>query len=344
MNIMNILIPSPYFHSFQYVATIVNELYFNNKAKILISKPDNGKNLWINDFVTVFSNKYIRERIDNRDILWLDTPLIYYFDESEIIDSYDKLYVCSRYNYELYRKYFRIDGIIGRPINYKIANKFEWKPFDERIYDFVIINPYADAPKSRKNWWLIKKVLDYMKDRVSYFIITGGVFSDYEKFKIISESKFLLFLSYVEGFGMPPIEAAYLGCIPIVLDVPAVNEFDFVYKIPIKERKILKYNHAIRGAEEDLYDEHVIEISGAGIKKIYVKMPKIVIKPKVIGAKESYIEKAYVDEDEVIRYVENLYNSSITELEKISIDVMRKARRFVEETDNKIKKMIYEEH
>lgn len=52
-----------------------------------------------------------------------------------------------------------------------------------------------------------------------------GYVSEYEKLNIIKNSRALLFPSITEGFGIPPVEAAFLGVQSIVSDVPPMNEF-----------------------------------------------------------------------------------------------------------------------
>jgi len=45
--------------------------------------------------------------------------------------------------------------------------------------------------------------------------------------KAISMSKVLAFPSRSEGFGIPPLECAKSGCVPVCLNVPAVNEMPY---------------------------------------------------------------------------------------------------------------------
>ena len=67
-----------------------------------------------------------------------------------------------------------------------------------------------------------------------------------------------LHTSHSEGFGMPPLEAMYLGCPLIYLDTPAVNEFAVGLKVPVEfEREV----YSIHGGKCPLYkvpiDEYV---------------------------------------------------------------------------------------
>jgi glycosyltransferase involved in cell wall biosynthesis len=48
--------------------------------------------------------------------------------------------------------------------------------------------------------------------------------SDTEKFRRIKQSRLMLFLSYFEGFGYPPVEAQYCGVPCVTYDLPVLRE------------------------------------------------------------------------------------------------------------------------
>lgn len=48
--------------------------------------------------------------------------------------------------------------------------------------------------------------------------------SETEKFKLYKQSELLLFPSYFEGYGYPPIEARYCGCKVVAFDLPVLRE------------------------------------------------------------------------------------------------------------------------
>lgn len=48
--------------------------------------------------------------------------------------------------------------------------------------------------------------------------------SDLEKFSLLSRSKLLLFPSYFEGYGYPPVEAAWMGVPTVAYDLPLLQE------------------------------------------------------------------------------------------------------------------------
>lgn len=55
-------------------------------------------------------------------------------------------------------------------------------------------------------------------------IIFTGKLSDNALYTLISESTFLIQPSLYEGFGLPPLEALYLGTKPIISDIPVFKE------------------------------------------------------------------------------------------------------------------------
>ena len=77
---------------------------------------------------------------------------------------------------------------------------------------------------------MISDILVFKRDNLVRYEF--GSVSDELKAKLLSESRFLLWTSFVEGFGMPVLEAMVVGTVPIYTDVPAHNEF--AVGIPIK--------------------------------------------------------------------------------------------------------------
>ena len=55
-------------------------------------------------------------------------------------------------------------------------------------------------------------------------IIIKGYVSDDELVSLMNNADFFIYLSFYEGFGLPPIEAMYMGCPVIVSDIPAHRE------------------------------------------------------------------------------------------------------------------------
>ena len=55
-------------------------------------------------------------------------------------------------------------------------------------------------------------------------IIIMGYVSDLELVSLMNNAEIFIYLSFYEGFGLPPIEAMYMGCPVIVSDIPAHRE------------------------------------------------------------------------------------------------------------------------
>ncbi|AXI48998.1 hypothetical protein C1J03_19565 [Sulfitobacter sp. SK012] len=59
--------------------------------------------------------------------------------------------------------------------------------------------------------------------------------TDVEKFQLLARSKLLLFPSYFEGYGYPPVEAAWMGVPTVAYDLPLLKEVagDAVRSVPL---------------------------------------------------------------------------------------------------------------
>jgi len=60
---------------------------------------------------------------------------------------------------------------------------------------------------------------------VNVKVILKYEISEIEKFKIIKESSVMIFPSYFEGFGIPPLEAIYCQTPVVVFDLPVLQEY-----------------------------------------------------------------------------------------------------------------------
>lgn len=63
---------------------------------------------------------------------------------------------------------------------------------------------------------------NYLKDNAK--IHFTGRLSDDEMYKLVQSASFLIQPSLYEGFGIPPLEALYLGTKPIISDIPVFKE------------------------------------------------------------------------------------------------------------------------
>jgi glycosyltransferase involved in cell wall biosynthesis len=58
----------------------------------------------------------------------------------------------------------------------------------------------------------------------NFFIELHSQISDEDKFVLLAQARMLLFTSYFEGFGYPPVEAAWMGVPTVAYDLPVLRE------------------------------------------------------------------------------------------------------------------------
>jgi glycosyltransferase involved in cell wall biosynthesis len=173
------------------------------------------------------------------DIAWLDTPNCLEQLKQPIRLGYIKprwkrLYVTCEWNRELAQNVgVHVDDVIYRFIN-PIAFTIQSR---EKKRDFSVIG--ANYPYDRKNLKLIAKVCDKLK--LNMEALTNAPFikrklqhgvSDKEKFKWLSESKFILHIPFSGGFEMPVLEAMACGVVPVYSEIPCLKEY--AIGIPVK--------------------------------------------------------------------------------------------------------------
>ncbi len=95
-----------------------------------------------------------------------------------------------------------------------------------RGYTFVLILGSGDVPKN------IKKEIEKKANEYGVTMEYKHTLNDFQKFVEIKRAKVLLFPSFFEGFGYPPIEAQYMNTACVAFRIPVVEEtspnIDFV--------------------------------------------------------------------------------------------------------------------
>ncbi|MEM2262157.1 MAG: hypothetical protein QXK24_06880 [Ignisphaera sp.] len=245
MRKINIIVPSLTFSSFSYVGKIVKAL--------LLSLVDNMFNP--NDIVLSTSYLFgsLNVRVDDAflcvmdgsrwcDIAWVDTALQI---PSVSISNPARFYTCSFWDKNKLEKLgIRVYGVVPRPVNPLI---YRFKP-SEKIYDFYVCGWYREP--DRKNF----RFVDYVSQRHNVKIVgltnySGrfaerydfGSLRENDKFDLIGKSRFCLFLSGSEGFGMPVLESMSMGVPVVYLDAPAHNEFAVGLKVKADRVERYKY-------------------------------------------------------------------------------------------------------
>jgi len=255
---VNIRCPMGAFGSLNYLAKLMKSILSTEGIEeITVS----------NEYKEGYHNVLIDEGVSSviyrrkADIWWTDTPAMIpnpYHKIDEILlneQLFKKHYTVSEFNKRHYKE-LNIpveDTIIPRPINPIL---FNYKTdYDRTTYDVITIGKHCIC--DRKNLKLQREV--FLELNFKYCVVSNvwmpkrpnltqfdfGSLTDEQKAKLLSKSKFLLWTSFIEGFGLPVLEAMAVGCVPIYTDVPAHNEF--AVGIPIKpEDEIKSHCYGVR--------------------------------------------------------------------------------------------------
>ena len=238
---INIICPNR-FGSLNYLGNLTKEILKNHKVTVSDKYEPEAHNILIDEGVT---SVIYRRRAD---VWWTDTPAMIYRSKDhikKIIESenlFSKHYTVSEFCKQIYKdQNIPVeDTVIPRPVNPILFNyRTNYK---DTLYDIAFIGFMDNI--DRKNVRISESII--LKHCIRSVMVTNalipvrpfitkynfGSITDEQKAQILSKSKFLLFPSFVEGFGLPPLEAMSVGCIPIYSDVPAHNEF--TVGIPIK--------------------------------------------------------------------------------------------------------------
>ena len=272
MKKINIRCPIGKFGSLPYLSTLMKQLLEQLRPSIEVTISNEYKPNYLNILIDEGVSSVIYKR--KADIWWTDTPAMIpnsYHKIDEILlkeQLFKKHYTVAKFNIQHYKELGIPveETIIPRPINPIL---FNYKTnYNNTTFDIITIGKYCMC--DRKNLRLQREV--FLKLNFRYCVVSNvwipnrpnlvqydfGSITDEQKAQLLSKSKFLLWTSSIEGFGLPPLEAMAVGTIPIYSDVPAHNEFTI--GIPIKPIdkvtsfcygvKIVKYVIDVKDVEE----------------------------------------------------------------------------------------------
>jgi glycosyltransferase involved in cell wall biosynthesis len=168
------------------------------------------------------------------DIAWIDTALV--IPHHRVVKQCTIL-TCSEHDRkQLERIGLKVSGVYPRPFNL-LAYSLRNIPM-EKEYDVFVCGWYREP--DRKNFFETKTIIDQLNLKcisiTNYPLPNRYDFAkvdDYTKYMLMKKSKYVLQLSGIEGFGLPPFEGMSVGIPVIYLDAPAINEFAVGFKIPV---------------------------------------------------------------------------------------------------------------
>lgn len=239
---VNIRCPIGKFGSLPYLAELMTSIFYSKfriKAEVSGEYKAGYHNILIDEGVS----SVIKKR--KAEVWWTDTPamLPLSYHKLETDGLFSKHYTVSEFNRKHYLELgIEVDDIIPRPIN---PIHFHYSvDYDKCNFDLITIGKKCMC--DRKNLKIQRDIV--LSNRIKFCAITDayipnrdyitqynfGSLTDEQKAKLLSKSRFFLWTSFAEGFGLPPLEAMAVGCVPIYTDVPAHNEFCIGIKIPSK--------------------------------------------------------------------------------------------------------------
>jgi len=216
------------------------------------------------------------------DIWWTDSPamlpLSYHkLDEHLNKDLFRKHYVTSEFMVDYCKRLnIPVDGVIYRLIH---PVHFDYHAnYDKAKYDIITIGKHCICDRKRLalqrelalklnfRYCLISDI--WIPNRPNITKYHFGTATDEFKAKLLSQSRFLLWTSFIEGFGMPVLEAMAIGTVPIYTDCPAHNEFAEGIKIPV-EKESIGFCYGVKVIKYDVNPKDVEEIvkQALGMKK-----------------------------------------------------------------------------
>lgn len=157
-----------------------------------------------------------------------------------------------------------------------------------------------------KIWTFDRKELNKLKEKYPEAeIINYGIVNDYMKFMIINKSELLVVPSFFEGFGIPPLEALWMGTPAIAYELEVLKEVynDKINYSPLGNVKKLATN-ILSILERNKKQKRVKDISN--FKQWDKKIPKIF--PTLKKQKLSVGMIAFDDPDYVEYSLKSIYN------------------------------------
>lgn len=104
-------------------------------------------------------------------------------------------------------------------------------------FTLIIIGSKESIPQE-----LLKRMIKTVKE-LNVFILFKNCISDYEKFSTLAKAKLLIYSSSFEGYGLPPLEAQYVGTPVLCSDIPVLREVNVKAEfIDFQDNEILKIN------------------------------------------------------------------------------------------------------
>lgn len=198
-------------------------------------------NIFVEDMWYAFNTSPVAE------VYWLDTALYY----ADIVDKVRlqrrmrknvEVWVTSEYNAIQCRKYFPDCRVVGRLVS-PILFAYRPLPYSEKIYDLAFFGKASDP---RKNYSMFTRICRELNLKC-WSTTNYNTLSLYELIDRIRKTKYLLWITLSEGFGMPLMESQALGVPAICSDAHANKEYCYTgiidnnMFVDVKEVKPVKY-------------------------------------------------------------------------------------------------------
>ncbi len=117
---------------------------------------------------------------------------------------------------------------------------------------------------------MYERKLEFLSDKYGFQYEIKLRLSDEEKFKEIKRARFMLFPSYFEGYGYPPVEAQYCNTLCIAYDLPVLRETSGDGIIYCERGNIYAMREALQEAIENYeykdLKHNVLELGDFGIR------------------------------------------------------------------------------